>query len=175
MPVFDANQAECHVFTFKEGALSALAHDLELRVGRFTIDVAADLAIDARFAADSLTVVHPLKDGRPSDALSDGDKRKIEKTIGNDVLDLRRHPEITFRAPAPTRSGDGFVIAGQLTLQGKTRPVEVRSHAVGTTQVAEIVLHQPDYGIKPFSAMLGTLRIRPDVKIRVTIPWQPSA
>jgi len=30
MAKFDAHNAECQVFTFKEGALSALAHDLEI-------------------------------------------------------------------------------------------------------------------------------------------------
>jgi len=176
MPTFAAGQAECHVFTFKEGALSALAHDLEVQVGRFSIEVAPDLALDAKFDAGSLTVAHAVKDGRPSDALSDGDKRKIEKTILGDVLDAKRFPEIRFVAPAPTRTptGDGFVYQGQLTLHGKTRPIEVRSRAAGTTQVAELMLHQPDYGIKPYSAMLGTLKIRPDIKVRITVPWQPA-
>ena len=171
MSQFDQSQAECHVLTFKEGALSALAHDLELRVGRFTIDVAADHSVDARFDASSLTVLHAVKDGRRSGALSDGDKRKIEKTIVGDVLDARRYPEIHFRAPAPTRTSDGYVLAGELTLHGKTRALEVRTRTVGTSQVAEVVVHQPDFGIKPYSAMLGTLKVRPDVTIRVTTPW----
>ncbi len=171
MPKFDASTASCHIFTFKEGMLSALAHDLEIVVGDFAIAIADDLAIDARFAANSLTVAHAMKDGRPSDALGEGDKLKIQKTIATDVLGARDFPWIRFVAPAPTAAGDGFVVRGELTLHGKTRTVELRSRADGGEQVAELVLHQPDFGIKPYSAMLGTLKIKPDIRVRLALPW----
>ena len=46
---FDATSAECLVFTYKEGLLSALAHDLEIRVPGFEVDVDdATLAVRAR-------------------------------------------------------------------------------------------------------------------------------
>ena len=174
MAKFDAHNAECQVFTFKEGALSALAHDLEIGVGRFTIDVTPELAIDATFDAGSLTVLHAIKDGRPHD-VGDGDRRKIEKNLREDVLDTRRYPEIRFRAAKATPAGDGFVLAGELTLHGKTRPLEIKTRAVAGKQVAEITLHQPDFGIKPFSAMLGTLKIKPDIKVRVSLAWPPAS
>lgn len=170
---FDAATGECRVFTFKDGALSAIAHDLELTVGRFTIEVGDDLAIAARFQLDSVRVAHAVKDGRPSGALSDGDKRKIEKTMAEEVLELRRFPEASFAGRA-TAAGAGFVLTGELTLHGKTRPLTVTTRAVDGRQVAELALHQPDYGIKPYSAMLGTLKIRPELKLRVSVPW-PAA
>ena len=170
MPRFDATQAECRVFTFKEGALSAVAHDLELSVGRLTIDVDADLTIDARFGLDALRVLHALKDGRATSSLSDGDKRKIERTMADDVLAVRRHPEATFRGKAEP-AGDGYRITGELTLHGRARPLTVTTRALDGRQVAEVTLHQPDFGIKPFSAMLGTLKVKADVKVRVAVPW----
>lgn len=176
MPNYDASNAECRVFTFKEGALSALAHDLEIEVGRFTIEVTGEgpdaLAVDARFEAGSLKVLHAIKDGRPNE-MSAGDKHKIESNMKDDVLDVRRYPEIRFRAARVVRGGDGYVVAGELSLHGKSRPVEVKSHLSGGKQVAEITLHQPDFGIKPFSAMLGTLKIKPDLKIRISLPSPP--
>jgi polyisoprenoid-binding protein YceI len=66
------------------------------------------------------------------------------------------------------------VLTGELTLHGKTRPLTVTTRAVDGRQVAELALHQPDYGIKPYSAMLGTLKIRPELKLRVSVPW-PAA
>jgi hypothetical protein len=36
--------------------------------------------------------------------------------------------------------------------------------------VAEIKLHQPDFGIKPFTAALGALKVKPDVVVRVSVP-----
>lgn len=172
MATFDASNASCHVFTFKEGALSALAHDLEIEVGRFTITVAEDLAIDATFQSGSLKVLHAMKDGHPHELSADF-KRRIENNMADDVLEPRRYPEIKFRATAKP-AADGFALTGELTLHGKTRPVQLTTRPEGGKQVAEVTLHQPDFGIKPFSAMLGTLKIKPDIKVRVTLPW-PSA
>lgn len=41
---FDAGSADRLVFTGRAGLLSAIAHDLKLRVGRFEIKVGADSA-----------------------------------------------------------------------------------------------------------------------------------
>ncbi len=172
MATFDASNASCRVFTFKEGALSALAHDLEIDVQRFTITVADDLAIEATFQASSLKVLHAIKDGHPHELSADF-KRRIEGNMADDVLEPRRYPEIKFRATAQP-AGAGFALTGELTVHGKTRPVQLTTRPEGGKQVAEITLHQPDYGIKPFSAMLGTLKIKPDVRVRVTLPWPPA-
>lgn len=173
MPRFDAATAECRVFTFKEGALSAVAHDLELAVGRCAIDVTDDLTIDARFGLDALKVLHAVKDGRATSALSDSDKRKIEKTMADDVLDSRRHGEATFRGKAEP-AGDSYRVTGELSLHGRSRPLTVVGQRRDGRHVFEVSLHQPDFGIKPYSAMLGTLKVKADVKVRVAVPW-PAA
>jgi hypothetical protein len=36
--------------------------------------------------------------------------------------------------------------------------------------VARVRLHQPDLGIKPYSAMLGTLKIQPGVAVEISVP-----
>ena len=35
--------------------------------------------------------------------------------------------------------------------------------------------HQPDFGITPYSAMLGALKIKPDVGFRIVAPWPAGA
>src|SRR6202012_2525142 len=76
VPHHDAASAECLVLTYKEGLLSAVAHDLSIRVGSFTVTVNEEpLAARARFDAGSLRVVSAVHDGAPRpDALSDADK-----------------------------------------------------------------------------------------------------
>lgn len=65
MPRFDASRADCHIFTFKEGLLSAVAHDLKLRVGRFEVQVESEpWSVSARFEVASLEVVCAMKEGR---------------------------------------------------------------------------------------------------------------
>jgi hypothetical protein len=44
--------------------------------------------------------------------------------------------------------------------------------ADGDRWVTDLKLHQPDFGIKPFSAALGALKVKPDVIIRVSVPRQ---
>jgi hypothetical protein len=36
--------------------------------------------------------------------------------------------------------------------------------------VAEVKIHQPDFGIKPYTAALGALKVKPDVLVRVSVP-----
>jgi polyisoprenoid-binding protein YceI len=172
MPTHDAATATCHVFTFKEGVLSAIAHDLRIRVERFTITIdEAAGSVEARCVADSLRVDCAMKDGREAfDALSDRNKREIEGNIAGEVLHARKHPEIVFRSTHVHGEGDERRIAGTLVLHGTSRPLQVTARRQADRWVAEVELHQPDFGIKPYSAMLGTLKIRPTVRVRVSVP-----
>ncbi|MCA9649396.1 MAG: YceI family protein [Myxococcales bacterium] len=171
MPRFDASSARCEVLTFKEGLLSAVAHDLCLRVERFTIELHDDESIEARFEAGSLRVEHAMKDGRPAPGtLSDRQRREIEGNIVDDVLHAKRHPEIGFRSTRVQGEGDERRIEGTLRLHGQERPLRLLARRSDGRWTAEVELHQPDFGIKPYSAMLGTLKIRPQVRVRVSLP-----
>ncbi|MBW1758625.1 MAG: YceI family protein, partial [Deltaproteobacteria bacterium] len=61
---------------------------------------------------------------------------------------------------------------GTLQLYGKSRSIQTSVRATGGRWVAELKLHQPDFGIKPFSAALGALKVKPDVLVRVSVPQQ---
>jgi hypothetical protein len=163
---FDASSAECLVFTYKDGLLASMAHDLEIRVERFDLDIdEAPLAVRARFDAASLKVI-----GARPHTLGESDKPKIEQTIADEVLHVREHPAIIFSSSTVTPEGDGFRIAGELTLHGRTRPVAFVATLDGDRMVATVELHQPDFGIRPYSAMLGALKVKPDVTVRASVP-----
>ena len=172
MSRFDAQTARCEVFTFKEGLLSPVAHDLRLEVTRFTVDTdEAAGTVEATFDPRSLRVACAIVAGHDAPAtLSTSDRRSIEERIVDDVLVVKRYPEIRFRSRSATRDGDGWRVEGTLALHGHERPVNVRARRDGGKLVAEVALQQPDFGIKPFSALLGTLRVRPEVKVRLTLP-----
>ncbi len=169
MTTYDATSADCFVLTFKEGLLSPVAHDLRLRITRFEIEVAD--ALTATFDASSLVVDMPMKDGRENpSALSPADKAKIAGQIRDDVLHAARYPRATFRSRALTlRTDGGYDVQGELTLHGVTQPLDVQTQLVEGRQRLELTLHQPAYGIAPYRAMLGTLKIRPDVVVRVIV------
>jgi hypothetical protein len=168
MPTFDATTATCRVFTEKDGLLSRLAHDLELAVTRFTVK-ADDDAVEGTFDPRSLRVLHALQDGQPTQALSDWDKRDIEGNLEREVL-LSPSP-IHFVSTAITREPEGGAkVAGTLTLNSRSRPVELSVRREEGRFVTELVLHQLDWGIIPFSSMMGALKIKPEVRVRLSLP-----
>jgi polyisoprenoid-binding protein YceI len=151
MPSFDAQNAECLVFTFKDGLLSPVAHDLRLRVTCFSIEVAASAdSVTATFDASSLVVDVPMKDGaeNPS-ALSAADKHKTAQ-IRDDVLETRKYPEIAFRSRSLRKRDDGgYDFTGELSLHGVTRLLGGATQLVGGRQRLELTLHQPISASRP--------------------------
>lgn len=169
----DQTKADCFVFTYKEGLLSAVAHDLKIKVTRFALDI-DDKArrVEGRFDAASLRVVCAMHKGAESKGtLSPDQKREIEGNIVNEVLEAEKHPEVRFTSSAVQEEGDGFVVQGQLALHGKRKKLEVAVRKDRHRYVASARVHQPDFGIRPYSALLGTLKVKAEVEIQILIPW----
>jgi YceI-like protein len=167
---FDASTAECLVFTYKAGLLAGVGHDLKLRCERF--EIALDEAgIRARFDAASLRVVAAQVRGKDDlRALSERDRREIEATIAREVLDARSHPAIEFRAKPATLSPEP-AIEGTLSIRGIERPMTLKPRRESDRAVIETLLHQPAFGMRPYTAMLGALRVQPDVRVRISTRW----
>ena len=174
MARYDAYNSECLLFSFKDGLLARLAHDLKLQVERFSIEVDdASQQIKATFDPSSIQVVCAQIDGRDDPStLSKGDKKKIYDNVTKDVLRIRKHPEIRFDSTKVVERGEGFAVEGTLQIHGKSRNIQTSVRADGDRWVTELKLHQPDFGIKPFSAALGALKVKPDVLVRVSVPRQ---
>ena len=163
--------ARCFVHSFKEGLLARVAHDLRLEVKRIELDLGEDgLPLRARFFPESTQLVCSMHGGVPSDAVfSASDRAKIHKSLRDDVLAVATYPEIVFAFETIDPQGGGYRVRGALTLRGHTRPLEITSRPEGDRQVAEVTLHQPDWGITPFSAMFGALKVKADVVVRIEI------
>jgi len=106
MARFDAYNSECLLFSFKDGLLARLAHDLKLQVERFSIEVdESDRSIQATFDPSSISVVCAQIDGRDDPStLSKGDKKKIYDNVTKDVLRVRKFPDICFDSTNRARS-----------------------------------------------------------------------
>ncbi len=175
MPIYGPDVAQAVVLTFRDGILSSVGHDLVLRVTAFEIEVDPSRpAVRARFDPASLRVAAAFRDGRPVAGPTAAERRDIERTAATTVLHADRHPEIRFESTAVTPRPDGWEVRGQLTLAGRTGPVVAEVRRQEGRRVAEARLHQPDFGVKPYSAMLGGLRVKPDVVVRISIP-EPGA
>lgn len=155
-------ELSCRVFTLKDGALGSLGHDLELDVRRLTLKVADDLSrVEASFDPTSLAVCKP--------ALSDKDKQKIETTIKNDILRARAHSSITFSSTEVRPSGSGYRLSGVLDLHGVKRTLSCDVQLIEGVFTADVTLQQTDFGITPYSVMLGALRVRNDIRVVVQV------
>lgn len=170
MSTYTQDNAQCFVFTFKEGLLSPIAHDLRVQITRFSIQVdEAGAAVVATFDTSSLRVDTPMKDGKENpSALSDADKDKIAAQIRNDVLHSSKFPEARFQSRSVQKRADGgYDLEGDLTLHGTTKAISAKTELSAGRQQLDFTLHQPDFGITPYRAMMGTLKIQADVKLRV--------
>ena len=176
MAEYNASNAECLVFAFKEGLLSKAAHDLEIRVERFEIHVDdTSHAIVASFDPNSLRLVNAYPAGRTEpEQLSQSDVQKIHDHIVGDILQTREFPEVRFVSSMVEAADEGFHVTGSLTLHGETRELHADIHERAERWVAEVPLEQPDFGIKPFRALFGTIRIKPGVQVRVSVPRELS-
>lgn len=172
MPTYDASSAEVLLFSFKDGLLAKVAHDLKMRVDDFSIDVADDLgSVKATFQANRVSVLCAMKNGSDDyGTLSDGDKKKILGNIADDVLNSRRHPTITFESTSVREQGSGRVVSGNLTLNGHTRSVSATVREESGSWVTDVTLQQPDFGIKPYKALGGALKVKPEVRVTVRVP-----
>lgn len=162
-------EGECRLFTFKQGALSALGHDLALRAQRWSVDLRRESrAVTARVVAASLEVVCARRQGSDDmGALSSGDRAKIERTARAEVLRVERFPEVVFEGAWTGQ--DPSTVDGSLTLCGVTRPIRVAVSRGGAGLVCTATVHQPTWGITPFQAMLGALRVQADVRVEWTL------
>ena len=156
------SNADCRVFTYKDGLLSPFGHDLELKVTRFTIEE-KDGVVEARFSPDSFEVVNATGGAVP---LLPRDRASIPETIAKDIL---KRKEIVFRS---TRISDDEV-RGSLTLAGRTREIVCKHQIDGVRHTATARIHQPDFAITPYRAMLGALRLKADIDIKVSFD-EPS-
>jgi hypothetical protein len=151
------------VRTGRTGAVAKAGHDLLLEVTSWsaTLDAGEPTAIELTADATSLKV----REGTGGmQALDDGDRANIEQTIDDEVL--RREP-IAFRSTQVTGTAAGLSVQGELTLLGTTRPVAFDVAVADGRVSAVAVVKQTDFGMKPYSALFGALKVADEVKVAI--------
>lgn len=152
------------VFTFKEGLLSKVAHDLQLTLGRFTIEL-EDGAVRGRFWPATLRIDGAMRDGRlDPGGLSDKDRREIHGNITRTILKTDRHPEVELDATA----GDGR-LRGTLRMMGREAPIELRYTQTDGRVRGEVELVPTRWGIAPYKALLGAIKLQDRVRVEVDL------
>jgi polyisoprenoid-binding protein YceI len=159
--------ATLSVHTERGGAAAKAGHDLLIRVtswqGKIVVgespdDVSLELGVDP-------TSLRVQGGHGGMTQLDEADLENIHKTIDDEVL---RRRDIAFRSTGTAVDGDVIHVDGDLTLFGNAHPVsfDLRVGEDGALSGAA-VLRQTDWGMKPYSALFGALKVADEVRVEL--------
>ena len=165
----DQTHGELTLHTGRQGVGSKVGHDLTIRVGRWTGEATVDgrALFDVRVVAD-LTSLEVVRGDGGLKPLTDKDRATI---LGNaaGALGTAKHPELVFVAPGLHSAEGATTVVGRVTLAGKTQPLALDLVVTGRSVSLRAELLQSAFGIKPYSGLLGALRVRDMVEIRAEL------
>ena len=149
----------------KRGGVAAKAgHDLVLGVTSWQamFDDGEHPSIELTADPHSLCVI---EGSGGAFALGDEEYAAIEQTIGEEVLSDR---PIEFRSQKVEPTADGLHVEGELQLEGNRHAIafELETTADGRLRGSAVV-KQTDWGIKPYTALFGTLKVADEVEVLV--------
>jgi len=176
----DPEKSRFIVETQTSGLSGSSLHDHRIGIGDFsgTVTLVPGALATSKV---SLTVragsLHLLDDNRV------GEGRAIEWTLREDVLEVTKYPEITFksRTTKASRRGDGSYdvrLTGELALHGVRKVVTIPArvsleggtiHAIGTLEI-----RQSEFDITPFSFVGGVVTIKDAVFLSFDIVAVPT-
>jgi hypothetical protein len=170
--------ATIHIFTYKSGLLARMAHDLQLTAQRCELTLQGR-QLHAACAADSLRVDGAVTShGLAPDALSATDKQQVEQTVRTEILDSARYPTIELTARIDDGGKDRLRVSGTLRVRDQERPIEVEVQRRGDSLQTELELTPSQFGIAPYKALAGAIKLQDRVRVVVTIALagqQPAA
>jgi hypothetical protein len=164
-----------HVYTFKEGLLARLAHDLRLTLHDWEVHLEGG-RVTARFEPASARVDGVARAGGVDrGGLSDADRRSIEHTLVHEIL-----------SPGAVRFEGGVDIAdaaveGWLTLpacpgarpprsQPARRPLRVPFVRGPSGIAVDLELVPSRFGVPPYRALGGAIRLADRWRVVFTLP-----
>ncbi|GAA3221948.1 YceI family protein [Nonomuraea helvata] len=174
---FGAESGRLLVHTTRTGLGAKAGHDLTIEVTRWrgtaVVDAAdpANCSMTVEADAGSLEVREGTGGVKP---LTDSDHAEIERTIREKILQVRKHPTITFRSTRVDGTAQSFRVEGELTLVGVTQPVEVQGSLTDERVQGSATVVQTRWGIRPYSALLGALKLSDEVGVWFDVGLVPK-
>ena len=164
------------VRTGRGGAAAKAGHDLLLHVTSWEASLvvgedAANTSMELTADATSLRVVEGTGGMQ---ALSDDDMANIHDTIDAEVLMGR---DITFRSTRVQAGAEGSMqVEGDLTLLGNTGRIAFDLTVGDAGAVAgSAIVSQSAWGIKPYSALFGALKVKDEVEVMLEGHTSPQS
>jgi polyisoprenoid-binding protein YceI len=168
----DGSDGELLIRTGVAGRAAQLGHRLTLAMRRWRATVQWDA--DEPVSAELIVDVDSLEVVRGEGGLTplSGPEKTLVRGNALRSLDTRRFPRITFAANTVDKTDDGYRLTGTLTFHGKARPqtVDVRTDDLGGSwqMSSETAIRQSEFGVKPYSQLMGSLKVADDVTVSFT-------
>jgi polyisoprenoid-binding protein YceI len=160
------------VKTGRQGMASKAGHDLTLEASNWKATVTVDAEpvqseVKATIEPRSLEVVAATGGAKP---VSDKDKKDIMKNIAG----LLGNNSITFESTSVQPRGDsGATVLGNLSIAGQSREVTldltVEPSGTGARLTGRVPIVQSNFGVKPFTAMMGALKVKDEVEVDLDV------
>lgn len=164
------------VRTSRTGLGSKAGHDLTIEVTRWRGSASIDGAVPGRSTVQveadvaSMEVREGTGGIKP---LTNGDRAEIHRTMREKILTADRHPTITFASTQVIGDADSFRIEGDLTVAGATNRATVHGRIVDGRAQGSVTITQSAWGIKPYSAFFGALKLSDDVQVEFDVELVP--
>jgi polyisoprenoid-binding protein YceI len=166
----DPKASQFTVQAFASGLISAVAHSPKIAIRGYKADVSfvpdtlSDATLKVVIRSGSLEVL---------DDLRETDRRELHRVMYDDVLEIKRFPEVVFESSyiGMERLRDNLNrvnVEGKLSLHGVTNGQTFFSQVAFVVDsfraYGEFSLLQSDYGIRIASIAGGTLKLQDELK-----------
>ncbi|TMR88332.1 YceI family protein [Nonomuraea basaltis] len=155
--------------TTRTGLGAKAGHDLTIEVTRWRGEAMVDTAdpanswVTVEVDAESLEVRKGTGGVKP---LTSSDRAEIEKIVREKILHTERYPTIMFRSTRVDGTPESFRVEGDLTIVDVTRPVTVEGSLAEDRVHGSAAIVQTRWGIRPYSALFGALKLGDEVEVR---------
>lgn len=166
------------VKTSRTGLGARAGHDLTIEATDWVASATVNTADPGQSSVSVDVVVDSLRVRSGSGGLkplTDSDRAEIEKNIQTKILHTDRHPTITFRSTRVARDGDSLTLDGELTMMDQSHPITVLATVNEDGRIrGRATVVQTQWGIKPYSAFFGALKLADEVAIEFDAELIPA-
>ena len=172
MWTLDASDGELLIRTGVTGRAARMGHRLTIAMPRWQATVswtgAEPVTAELTVEVDSFEVLR----GEGGVKGLSGPEKTLVRSNALKSLDANRFPEIRFTAQVIEKTGDGYRLTGKLQIRGTSRDhvIDLRTEDLGDSwrMSVESRVRQTDYGIKPYSLLMGSMQVADDVSVSFT-------
>lgn len=161
--IITEQNGKIEIYTFKEGLLSAVAHDLLIELGKFEIKM-TDQTIHGKFWLESLKVKGAVVQGQLNPSLLKAkDHLDIQNNIFQKILETKKYP-IAYLSFDQAQNTSTF-----LELKGQKHPLSLQiqlDHSDQRCFKGEVEIKPTIWGIQPYQALFGAIKLQDRIRVQ---------